>query len=1160
MFTGREDEIKEISNLITDDSTRLVNIWGSPGFGKTSVAIEVAHHLSSFGYPVYFFKLQGITTTGKILSKILSIFKSNLVDVNLTTVDKLISIFREISSPIIVILDNLDDLLSSETSAAELETLIVDFLDSNSNITVIFTTRELLENLRDQIKGFQDVRIRPFRSISSVKFVRQLLPSFSENVVAEVAETSFHIPLAIRLVASLIKNSSEEMANKALKELQFPENRFEHVEKNMQKLFDKPFEQLSSADKRALISLTVFTSATISKDAAIAVVLGEKRILSNAIRSLDTLVKKALIDVDLDSKYYSIHPLIHSFILVKAKDNDFENVLNSSSIRFRSYYLLLFERLNDDFLAGKSVDNPELGDVMENLSAIMHQSLINDSENAHHVFRILSKAEIFLFLVRIPSDISHDVFKLYEIAIQKSMGDSNDFTYLKLYVSSYFRHIAFSLFVSPDKLELPEDSREKMDQLSDGTTSKLSCYEGILNIRNGNVQDGIKQIEMSLGSLQSCPDHLLLKCLCLQILTVYCNNRNELEKSCEFRKMAVEVSIEIGNCNLFVVAECDLSLSNSQQTDVGEPLALFSYLLTKWSGKFWGEETKRHVCNFVSNLLQRLEMEVCVLYYSHQILCYLDFLLALLSIATGQETLFDEKIEFLNRSMEDCSSLSDNLFQNMSQKTAISVLLSGRLFMCYNLKGKLTNSKVLSGEARHKALDLSLQQNGERHKSTARCYFNIGCAELAVNNYSSALDSFDKALDIASSLKCEREDFDFISDIYFQKGMTHRRSGNVELSVSFFIKALDIKRKTEIDQESEKMADMLYILGLSQLISMDFTSGLATLKRSLQILKRLLCEKRLLVSDIVVNYLDIGKVFYVFENHDEAKKCFEEALEILDNTECQEDYLLDKYDIYWHFIKFKIDENSYVELLDRSLQSSHLIKEDKKAFLPMFYLTVGVKQLESGKYESGVASLQAALDIDLDVSLRAEPEIRECTAFSYLEMLSTLIKIGKSKLSSKVIERALRIAESLPEHMRPRWLFRLLYWKGRSHYEMKEYDFAIKCLKHALHKFAKQANDKFKELQCQKIITSAYYREGRYRDALASTYEALVIIKDIIPGGSKAEAESFRVVASIARKLQNRSLIVCNLRLAYKMYSKVLGQNHPETEASYLEYVQALMN
>ena len=178
LFTGREEEIKEISNLITHDSTRLVNIWGSPGFGKTATAIDVAHHLSSLENRVYFFKLQGITTIDKLLYKILSIFKSSLVDVDLAPVDKLVSIFREVFSPVILIFDNLDDLLLSETSSAE---LFVEFLDSNAYISVILTTtnsEEMASKVLEELHSPEN-RLDHFEK-NMQKFLRDHLSSLHQ--------------------------------------------------------------------------------------------------------------------------------------------------------------------------------------------------------------------------------------------------------------------------------------------------------------------------------------------------------------------------------------------------------------------------------------------------------------------------------------------------------------------------------------------------------------------------------------------------------------------------------------------------------------------------------------------------------------------------------------------------------------------------------------------------------------------------------------------------------------------------------------------------------------------------------------------------------------------------------------------------------------------
>ena len=330
LFTGREDEIEEITNLITDQSTRLLNIWGSPGFGKTSTAIEVARHLLSVDCPVYFFKLQGIRTVVEFLSKILSIFRSDLVDLNLSPIDKIVRIFREISYPIFLIFDNVDDLLSSESNSLELRGLFEQLLDSNDKLNIIFTTREVLENMRNQIECFQDIRIRPLHPVSSVEFVRQILPLYSESVVAKVAEICSHVPLAMKLVASLVENNTEDMANKILEELSLSGDLLEQIdspyEKSMKMLLEVLFEKLTLSDKHALISLTVFSFGRINKDAAIEVVSGETGI-AKIVRSLKTLVKKSLIDEDLGGEYYSIHPLICSFLVEKAKQSDLKMYL-----------------------------------------------------------------------------------------------------------------------------------------------------------------------------------------------------------------------------------------------------------------------------------------------------------------------------------------------------------------------------------------------------------------------------------------------------------------------------------------------------------------------------------------------------------------------------------------------------------------------------------------------------------------------------------------------------------------------------------------------------------------------------------------------------------------------------------------------------------------
>ena len=527
MFTGRKNEIEEITKLINDESTRLLNIWGSPGFGKTSTTVEVAHHLNeSLGYRVYFFKLHCVNSEEELLSKILRIFKRNAVDPTLTHLDKLVSIFEEISFPVILVFDNLDDLLSGETKLSDLRILLDEMLDSNDSIKIVVTTRGLLQITRGHVEGCRDFRIRSLGLASSVKFVRQLLPSFSESVVQRVVEISFHVPLAMKILASSLVENSEDIVIEMLDEFNFPENILEQIDdhandcgEKLEIIFKSLFKHLALNEKQALIVLTLFASAVISKHAALDIISKEMGSRSKGVLSLNALVKKSLIDKDVSNEYYSIHPLIYSFASNIAKQGDFNAVLSSSQIFFCEHYLGLFERLNDDFLAGKSIDCPELEDTMQHLWIVMLQILHDSNKYSTMLatlFRILSKSEIFFFLINMPHVASNEVSKMYDLAIEKSKTLPDTFFYFKLYVSKYFQGIAFSAFVRcVDVVDIPKSVRDSISQVSDGTAAKLSCYEAIFDICNSYVNRGTVEIEKCLGSLQESPDLLLLKCVCL---------------------------------------------------------------------------------------------------------------------------------------------------------------------------------------------------------------------------------------------------------------------------------------------------------------------------------------------------------------------------------------------------------------------------------------------------------------------------------------------------------------------------------------------------------------------------------------------------------------------------------------------------------------------
>ena len=117
-FTGRRRECEEITGYLTSGSNRIVSVWGSPGFGKTSVAIAVAHHLDSQGLLVYFLSLRGVQSKDDLTSKLVSIFRRRATNdqrqqQRLSLDDELFTLFDEISDHVVLILDDPGELLES---------------------------------------------------------------------------------------------------------------------------------------------------------------------------------------------------------------------------------------------------------------------------------------------------------------------------------------------------------------------------------------------------------------------------------------------------------------------------------------------------------------------------------------------------------------------------------------------------------------------------------------------------------------------------------------------------------------------------------------------------------------------------------------------------------------------------------------------------------------------------------------------------------------------------------------------------------------------------------------------------------------------------------------------------------------------------------------
>ena len=413
-FTGRENECEEIIGHLTSDSTQIVSVWGSPGFGKTSAAIAVGHRLQKRGLPVYFIPLSGLHSKDDLTSKLLSYFRTDeSAKQGLKPEHEIGFIFERLSDPCVLILDNADDLLECGEPDVKKETsnLLKDIFNRSENAKILLTTREPMDYLDMSLQGYKSTRIGELDELSSEALVKILLPKASSSDATKIVHMCGQVPLAIWLLCKLLPNDSvqcsadlDELMRSESSLVELLDNPVYSSDARLKTLFESSFQRLSSQDQGALVSLSVLPETFDLKIAS--AVLGLES-PPETKRVLETLQERALIDRCSNSGKFSIHKLLQSFAKDKGRQEMEETILTANT-RFLLFYIDLAEKLNEMFLTGQSMK--ALVEFFDNERSIV-KSLLDGCTNyraADRVFQVLAKAEFFLATTFCTDELNFD--------------------------------------------------------------------------------------------------------------------------------------------------------------------------------------------------------------------------------------------------------------------------------------------------------------------------------------------------------------------------------------------------------------------------------------------------------------------------------------------------------------------------------------------------------------------------------------------------------------------------------------------------------------------------------------------------------------------------------------------------------------------------------
>ena len=519
-FIGRQEECKEIQNHLIGGTTRIVNVWGPPAFGKTSVAINVAHQLRENNIPVYFLPLRGMTTKEDLVSKLLSMFADNNQVPHTSPSHWLIWRLQQVRTrqkPLILIWDNADDLLESEDAKQKQHVVqfIHEILAQCSHIKLLLTTRASLDFLNLTIP-VNLAKIDVLDQVSSASLIKLLLPDVTEDICKCIVQECGQVPLAIRLMCNIIKEEhtsinqlSEELRNSTLVNV-LDDERFP-ADIRLKILINKSFQRLSIQERKAFVSLTVFPGWFNTNEATAVLDVKTDRATKKVIRSLE---RNSLISCGESFSRFTIHSLFRSFVEEQRRnDKTIEAMLYSAQHRFNDYYISCFANANEKFLTGPSNEAWEMfagrrGNILFSIT-----NGIRDDDLYSKIVKVLSMAELFLCAL-----LSNEVAlfeQLYDTALLEAKQRQMVEDEWLLLASKSFRYWGwFSLDWQPWDDSLSADYSNNAFY-----PAKLICYQSIYQLLCGNREEGIMSIFSALDGLSCCRnDEIVLKHLIFTLL------------------------------------------------------------------------------------------------------------------------------------------------------------------------------------------------------------------------------------------------------------------------------------------------------------------------------------------------------------------------------------------------------------------------------------------------------------------------------------------------------------------------------------------------------------------------------------------------------------------------------------------------------------------
>ena len=304
IFIGRDIEVKEIISSLVKNDCGIVCIVGGPGYGKSTVAVEVSHNLSNnHGFVVIFSYLRNVSTLSDVILRLCQDVGVNSGENPKSSL--MLWLNRSINEKrVVLVMDNIEQLLESNVKPEFSEFLFTLRKNSQQHLQILATTRtEFTISHQQTIANY---RIKEFDERFSIQLLRKCCRSdeIEDKYLSEVANLCGFIPLALSLAGKRIPDLDDPskltkwLRKKPMKTL-----------KPVQQAFEFSFQMLNGEEQKDLVCLSVFAGNFRMKSAK--KVIGKSSLETQDF--LENLVGRSLIESGGDKRFV-IHSLIQRFL------------------------------------------------------------------------------------------------------------------------------------------------------------------------------------------------------------------------------------------------------------------------------------------------------------------------------------------------------------------------------------------------------------------------------------------------------------------------------------------------------------------------------------------------------------------------------------------------------------------------------------------------------------------------------------------------------------------------------------------------------------------------------------------------------------------------------------------------------------------------------